>query len=593
MKRTLISSVALAGLVSGLSAQTIVPAGDITSNTTWGDATNPSPIILQGGVFVKGDATLTILPGTIVRGQPRSDLDTAIPAGVPGFLDITPTGRIIADGLPTNPIVMTTAAVDNDDNGVADDLDADGTLDEWPGFIPGSSPLTAQSQANALFLDDDPVNAPLAPLDANGDSNVSYWGGLIILGNAPTNNADIAGVGYGRTNIEGLSVPGFGPAETAYGGVNPHDNSGILRYVSVRHAGDEIGNGNELNGISLGGVGDGTIVENCEVYCNFDDGFEWFGGTVNGKNLAVYFAGDDVFDLDEGYTGTNQFLFGIMPFFSENDGDEFGSKSGDKMGEFDGDNFVADNSSNDVNIRYAVTLPIDGSFNPIIGGGAWPLSYPSMWNMTIFGSNSTGEFTPTVAPTSASGIVFRNGFAGEIYNSLLLNTGASKSTVTVQQNDDGVQIDTDNDGVSDFDGDTIVNANNGLVNAVATSTANSAAPVAGFDQVAFDNGDALAVKLGFPGAVNRINLTGPFAVAFANGDVTFNPQGNAAGKLEASLKAAPMNPRPTALTASSAVDPNGSQGLESVTFRGAFAPTAETLWTTGWSVMNTSGLLID
>ena len=93
-----------------------------------------------------------------------------------------------------------------------------------------------------------------------------------------------------------------------------------MRFVSIRHAGDEIGNSNELNGLTLGGVGSGTTIENVEVYVNFDDGIEWFGGTVNGKNLHVAFVGDDTFDLDEGYTGVNQFLFGVMPFFNENDG---------------------------------------------------------------------------------------------------------------------------------------------------------------------------------------------------------------------------------------------------------------------------------
>ena len=147
-----------------------------------------------------------------------------------------------------------------------------------------------------------------------------------------------------------MTVPGFPLADCTYGGSEPHDNSGRLRYVSIRHGGDEIGNGNELNGLSLGGVGDGTTIDNVEIYCNFDDGFEWFGGTVNGTHLAVFFHGDDMLDLDEGYTGVNQFLFGVQPFFNKNGGTACGSASGDKIGENDGDNNLPDNVAQNDNV---------------------------------------------------------------------------------------------------------------------------------------------------------------------------------------------------------------------------------------------------
>lgn len=591
MNKKIISSFALAGIVSGLGAQTFV-SGNITTNTTWGDLANPSPIIIDSGVFVKDGATLTILPGTIVRGQPRSDSDTTVPAGTPGSLIVTQTGRIIADGDATNPIIMTTAAVDNDNDGIPDDLNGDGLLDEFPGFDPAQLPaFVAMPQGDAVFFDDDPINAPLAPLDGNGNANISIWGGLVVLGNAPTNLANVAGVGYGKTTVEGLTVPGFPSEDATYGGVNPHDNSGILRYLSVRHAGDEIGNGNELNGITLAGVGDGTIIENCEVYCNFDDGFEWFGGTVNGKNLAVYFAGDDAFDLDEGYTGTNQFLFSIMPFFNRADGGNFGSGSGDKAGEFDGDNFRADNSQDNVNVR------IDNLLQDI-DGTAWPLSYPSMWNMTIFGSTPpAGDFDPAIEypggfPSTNRGIQFRNGFAGEVYNALIVNTGAETAWERANDVEKGVQVDVDGDAVFDFDGDVDANAAKGLISVVASSSFGGAALGAG-EILVSNNGNALAARLGNASAVNRINEAGPFGFSFINGDVTFDPRGDASGKLVASLKSAPINPRPTGLGASFAIDSKGSQGVDSVSFRGAFDPTAQKLWTTGWSVLNTAGLLAD
>ncbi|MBN2600861.1 MAG: T9SS type A sorting domain-containing protein, partial [Candidatus Marinimicrobia bacterium] len=123
------------------------------------------------------------------------------------------------------------------------------------------------------------------------------WGGLILLGNAPTNK--------GESFVEGLvGVP--------YGGNDPHDDSGILRYVRVWYGGRSIGQDNEINGITFAGVGDGTVVEYCEVAFNLDDGFEFFGGTVNVRNLSVLFVGDDAFDSDEGYQGKGQFLFAIQ-----------------------------------------------------------------------------------------------------------------------------------------------------------------------------------------------------------------------------------------------------------------------------------------
>jgi|TARA_B100001741_G_scaffold310125_1_gene308882 hypothetical protein len=144
-----------------------------------------------------------------------------------------------------------------------------------------ASPITFTSMKSA------------AELSANPRGN---WGGLIILGKAPISTD-------GGTNfVEGVEgVP--------YGGSDPNDNSGILKYVRVWHGGKSIGQDNEINGITLAGVGNGTTVEHCEVAHNLDDGFEMFGGTVDLKWCSVYHVGDDSFDTDEGYQGRGQFLF--------------------------------------------------------------------------------------------------------------------------------------------------------------------------------------------------------------------------------------------------------------------------------------------
>ncbi|MBS1271990.1 MAG: hypothetical protein MAGBODY4_01126 [Candidatus Marinimicrobia bacterium] len=125
------------------------------------------------------------------------------------------------------------------------------------------------------------------------------WGGLIILGNAPI-NAD-----GGESFVEGLvGVP--------YGGDDPNDDSGVLRYVRVWYGGRSIGQDNEINGITFAGVGNGTTVEHCEVAYNLDDGFEFFGGTVNVKYMSVVYVADDAFDTDQGYQGKGQYLFAIQ-----------------------------------------------------------------------------------------------------------------------------------------------------------------------------------------------------------------------------------------------------------------------------------------
>ncbi len=121
------------------------------------------------------------------------------------------------------------------------------------------------------------------------------WGGIILLGKAPTNRpldpAPTVEGGVGRQ----------------YGGTDPLDESGILRYVRIEFAGIAAEPGSEINGLTLGGVGSGTIIENVQVSYGNDDAYEFFGGTVNAKNLVAFATADDDFDFDFGYTGKIQF----------------------------------------------------------------------------------------------------------------------------------------------------------------------------------------------------------------------------------------------------------------------------------------------
>lgn len=155
------------------------------------------------------------------------------------------------------------------------------------------------------------------PLDGSIPySTKGQWGGLIILGNAVLNSVP------GESAIEGIPTT---EVRGLYGGDDDEDNSGILKYVSVRHGGTDIGAGNEINGITFGGVGSGTEVDYVEVISNADDGIEFFGGTVCVKHAIVSFCGDDSFDYDEGYRGYGQFWVTVQE-----------PNAGDRGGEHDG-----------------------------------------------------------------------------------------------------------------------------------------------------------------------------------------------------------------------------------------------------------------
>ncbi|MGB4742440.1 MAG: hypothetical protein WBH49_02240, partial [Flavobacteriaceae bacterium] len=107
-------------------------------------------------------------------------------------------------------------------------------------------------------------------------------------------------------DVDVVQIEGIPADDTfgIYGGDNATDNSGVYKYISIRHGGALIGEGNEINGLTLGGVGSGTVIENIEVVANVDDGIEFFGGTVNASNLLVWAQGDDALDIDQAYSGT-------------------------------------------------------------------------------------------------------------------------------------------------------------------------------------------------------------------------------------------------------------------------------------------------
>ena len=208
--------------------------------------TNDKVYVLQGKVVVGDGCSLTIEAGTIIKAEDD-------PGTLASALIVAQGAQIFAEGTETAPIIFTSIT---------------------DGIQPGEI-----------------VSPNLTEFDNK------LWGGLIVLGRAPIS----AGDGDDVSLIEGIPP---GESFGQYGGTDPMDDSGVLRYISVRHGGISIGADNEINGITFGGVGAGTTVENIEVIANLDDGIEWFGGTVNCTNVLVAYGEDDGLDIDQNYSGT-------------------------------------------------------------------------------------------------------------------------------------------------------------------------------------------------------------------------------------------------------------------------------------------------
>jgi hypothetical protein len=212
--------------------------------------TSDNVYLLHDLIFVRSNATLTIEAGTTVLGSP----DTATPgANNPGTLVITRGSKLKALGTEEAPIVFKGTEVDD---------------------------------------------------------GAGQWGGIVINGRAYLAKGTLSGPNGDTTSqVEGLSALA---ANGLYGGNDDDDDSGIIRYVSIRNAGFGLAANNELNGLGMACVGRETAMDHVEIFNNVDDGFEWWGGTINAKYLVVYNAGDDSFDIDEGFRGKLQFCFGIQ-----------------------------------------------------------------------------------------------------------------------------------------------------------------------------------------------------------------------------------------------------------------------------------------
>lgn len=499
------------GLLAGCSStsDTATPTPTPTTNTVTvtGDLTGTvnwvatNKYLLQGNVFVTSGATLNIPAGTVVLGDVGSNRGTLI---------VLQGGTINATGTSTNPVVFTSSK-------------------------------------------------------APGTRNYGDWGGILIIGNGPTNAPS--------TNIEGGIQRGG--VNVTWGGnqatQNLNDNSGILRYVRIEFGGVAVAPNSETNGLTMYNVGRATTIEYVQVSYIGDDGFEWFGGNANAKYLVSYRVLDDDFDTDNGWSGKVQFGLAIRD-------NAFGDVSGSNS-------FESDNNSGGTDVSPYTT----GTFS----------------NMTIIGpgrpdgTNISGDFN--------AGAHIRRGSRSSIHNSAIIGyrtgviiegpgsylppasvpaIGATALSSQVAANSDlfrfannYVVVPQTGSGVGNLTiaaslarsapPPLVANTDNNATNGAIFQT--DAALQTWINTAAFTNTNATA------SGGNLATLTGinanVWSLITAGGTPTLLPSGTS-----------PLitgTASFTGLTTSGSTDPNGN--FVTTTFRGAFGTTD---WTTGWTNWN-------
>lgn len=331
--KLLLTALAGAGLAGSADAAEILVTSNIATSTTW---TKNNTYNLQNQIYVLPGATLTIEAGTVIASD--------VTANGSGALAVTAGAQIFILGTAAEPVIMTSKA----------------DVATWTGGNPKTG--TYRQAANE-------------------------WGNLTVMGEAyVSENAVVANTPAPNANnfgfMEGLTPQFPGDPKVEYGGGDDFDDSGTISHVSIRYAGRVVGLANELNGLSLGGLGQGTDIHHVEIMNNVDDGIEIWGGTVNLEHFVVWNVGDDSFDVDQGWRGKAQYGF-IVQGYSV--GAAQGSGIGDNALEFDG----AEQS------HYQ------------------PVTTTALYNLTVVGQPFSGDH----------GVAYRDGARVQVRNSVFMDLG--------------------------------------------------------------------------------------------------------------------------------------------------------------------------
>ena len=327
--------------------------------------------ILNQFVRVPSGVTLQIQPGTEIRGRFGTLAGDPASGVPPGTLVVERGGRIQAIGTPSHPIVFT----------------AEDTVNPEPGD----------------------------------------WGGVIILGRSTVNLP--GGVGQ----IEG--IPPSTTGDNGYGGTIPADNSGTLQYVRIEYAGNVLVDGDETNGLTLGGVGSGTTMDHIQVSFGADDAFEFFGGTVNASYLIASRNVDDDFDTDQGYSGNVQ--FGIV------------LRDPARFSTFPTGGFESNGDNDDATGNFT-----NGTFS----------------NFTIIGPIGPNSTAPVNAAYNA-GVLIRDASEMNLFNSIVVGWPQDQLELETPADFDSDTLPTTDNTVS-IEGVTLVFPTFGVYNATATNVTN-------------------------------------------------------------------------------------------------------------------------
>ncbi len=512
MIQTRTSNLALALVGSSLiavsaSAVEVLVSTDIATSTTW---TKVNTYNLQGARYILPGATLTIEAGTVIASD------------VGGSLAVTRDARLVCAGTADEPIIWTSKQ----------------DLATWTAGDPttGTWRAAANEWGNLTIM---------------GRGYIGKYGqGAIATNTAAPNAGNYA-------NMEGLVAGGAGDTRTFYGGGDDNDSSGVLQFVSMRYGGKVVGLANELNGLSLGGVGRDTIIDHVEIMNNVDDGIEIWGGTVNLKYFSIWNVGDDSLDLDQGWRGKAQ--FGLVVQGYSIPGSVSGSGFCDSMVEIDG----AEKSD------------------------AQPVTTAALYNMTLIGQPLGGR----------AGTKWRDNARAQFNNSIFMDIGKE---VIKNDNTDGEA----NGGQTGYGyNGTLTWANTWTTPYTTTSTVNPfSSPGAAYtaqsagnliqytDSVFFNNTNSAAYT--------EANARGVFGAGNNNVSATTSPiasitrgapvTGGTAGQIIQPVLL--LDPR-AANGAATSVGAAPNNGFYTVAnYRGAFGPNDN--WLCGWTAADAFGMNI-
>ncbi len=333
IRNLLTASLGASMIICSASAVEVMVTADIAVSTTW---TKNNVYNLQGQRYILPGATLTIQAGTVIASD------------IGGSLAITRDARIECVGTKLEPVIFTSKA----------------DRATWTAGDPstGTWRATANEWGNLTIM---------------GRAYIGKYGAGAIATNTAAPNAG------NYANMEGLTASGVDDTRTFYGGGNDMDDSGSFQFVSLRYGGKVVGLGNELNGLSLGGIGKATVIDHIEIMNNVDDGIEIWGGTVDLKYFSIWNVGDDSFDIDQGWRGRAQ--FGLIVQGYSIPGTVSGSGFCDSMVEMDG----AEKSD------------------------AQPVTTASMYNLTLIGQPLGGR-----AATK-----WRDNARAQFNNSIIMDSG--------------------------------------------------------------------------------------------------------------------------------------------------------------------------